>query len=171
MFLKVFIIVVALPFLTSAISTKRDDLGVLIHLGKRQSLSKPDGTFDLDKAIAQTVAVRNKHRQNLINLERNVGRKAFNEVEAFLLHCMLCLSLFCVFFQGAEIKPLAVLPQYHQKRQANPLTDQGDGAEWTGPISIGSPSQNFTIDFDSTSSRWIIHLSNILFAVFTSRFL
>ena|SRR5271170_5485064 len=87
MFLKVFIVVVALPFLTSAIPTKRDDSGVLIHLGKRQSLSKPDGTFDLDKAIAHTVAVRNKHRQNLINLERNVGGKAFNEVEAFLLHC------------------------------------------------------------------------------------
>jgi cathepsin D len=166
MFLKVFIVAVALPFLTSAISTKRDDLGGLIHLGKRQSLSKPDGTFDLDKAIAHTVAVRNKHRQNLINLERNVGRKAFNKVEAFLLHCMLCLSSFCVSFQGAEIKPLAVLPQYHQKRQANPLTDQQSDTEWTGPISIGSPSQQFIIDFDSRFSHWIIHLSDLLFALF-----
>ena len=77
-----------------------------------------------------------KYRQNLINLERNKGREAFNE--------------------GAEIKPLAVVPASIQKRQRESLTDQNDDVEWTGSISIGSNNQAFVIDFDTGSSDlWV----------------
>ena len=60
--------------------------GVGIPLARRSGLTRPDGVFDLEKAIQMTVYTANKHRQNLINLERNKGREAFNEVS-----CYLCL--------------------------------------------------------------------------------
>jgi cathepsin D len=44
-----------------------------IALPKRSTLTKADGTFDYDKAVAQGVATQNKHRQNLINLKSNTG--------------------------------------------------------------------------------------------------
>lgn len=79
-----------------------------------------------------------KHRQNLINLERNVGRMAFNP--------------------GAEIKPLATLPPF-VKRQGLSLTDQND-REWTGPVSIGSNDQTFVIHFDTGSSDFWVPNAN-----------
>lgn len=58
--------------------------GTVIPLPKRASLTTSDGVFDWDKAILQTVATQNKHRQNLINLKKNKGAAAFNEVHAFI---------------------------------------------------------------------------------------
>ncbi|KAF9058356.1 aspartic peptidase domain-containing protein [Rhodocollybia butyracea] len=37
------------------------------------SITKPDRSFDLDKALAKGIALRNKYRQNLINFQRNTG--------------------------------------------------------------------------------------------------
>ena len=77
-----------------------------------------------------------KHRANLINLEKNVGAHVFNE--------------------GAEIKPLAVLPEHLAKRQSESLTDEDSDTEWAGKISVGTPAQKFLIDFDTGSSDlWI----------------
>jgi cathepsin D len=50
--------------------------------------------------------------------------------------------------------PLATLPasvqERMEKRQSEVLTDENSDAEWAGTISIGTPAQNFLIDFDST---------------------
>ena len=70
--------------------TKKSTSGIAIPFKKRTSLTTSEGVFDHDAAIAQLVTVKNKHRQNLINLEKNKGRAAFKEV------CSRRLSLFSV---------------------------------------------------------------------------
>lgn len=88
-------------------------------------------------SLIRILVALSKHRQNLINLESNRGREAFNA--------------------GAEIKEVAVLPEHLAKRQSSePLTDQNQDTEWTGSVSIGSNNQKFVIDFDTGSSDlWV----------------
>ncbi|KAK6974365.1 acid protease [Favolaschia claudopus] len=114
--------------------------GTTIPLGKRSSLTREDGVFDHDKAIASTIFTLNKHRSNLINLQKNEGAHVFNA--------------------GAYIHPLKTIPidveARMQKRQSEALTDEEDDLEWAGSISVGTPGQKFLIDFDTGSADlWI----------------
>ncbi|KAJ7584093.1 acid protease [Mycena floridula] len=122
------------PVASSDDAPVKRNKGTAIPLRRRSALTRPDGVFDLDKAIIQTVLTKNKHRQNLINLKKNTGNQTINEV--------------------------AVIPEglvsRMEKRQAEPLTDEEDDLEWAGTISIGTPAQKFLIDFDTGSADlWI----------------
>ncbi|KAF8346112.1 acid protease [Amanita rubescens] len=47
-----------------------------VPLRGRTSLTRENGVFDYNKALRDITSAKNKHRQNLINLERNLGREA-----------------------------------------------------------------------------------------------
>ncbi|KAF9077443.1 hypothetical protein BDP27DRAFT_1312441 [Rhodocollybia butyracea] len=88
-------------------------VGVVVF-NNRDTLIKPDGCFDFDRAIAEGVALRNKYRQNMINFQKNTGHLP----------------------PGWEIKPLATVPPDVQDRlakrrhaEAEALTNQGGKKE------------------------------------------
>ncbi|KAJ7584095.1 acid protease [Mycena floridula] len=130
-----FLLLLYIVHLVTASSIPR---GTSVRFRRRKGLTKTNGVFDEDRARAEIVYTKNKHRQNLINLQRNTGSLQ----------------------KGQEIKELAVLPvslqsRILEKRQAESLTDQNE-TEWTGPTSIGTPVQNFIVDFDTGSSDlWV----------------
>ncbi|TFK91595.1 acid protease [Polyporus arcularius HHB13444] len=138
MFIKSSLITLALVMSASA-TPLVGGLGTAVAIEKRNTLTKDDGSFDHTGALEQVVRDSNKHRRNLLNLERNEGVQAFNE--------------------GAHIRPVANLTTSltgHAARQAESLTDEGNDVYWAGPISIGSNKQPFYIDFDTGSSDlWV----------------
>ncbi|KAL0576810.1 hypothetical protein V5O48_005180 [Marasmius crinis-equi] len=147
MFCKTSMLVVALALVAAAspvANVKRSE-GTAIPLRKRKTLTKVNGVFDLESYIQQTVFTKNKHRQNLMNLKTNKG--------------FLKRTYGGCFLKGMEIKLLAAMPQDVEntlaKRQSEALNDQ-DEVDWAGPITIGTPGQQFTIDFDTGSADlWI----------------
>ncbi|KAI0764403.1 acid protease [Trametes elegans] len=134
MFVKANLVALALSLSTIA-SPVIEGLGARVPFERRSGMTTDDGWFDHKRAAQQVVWDRNKHRQNMINLERNVGREAFNE--------------------GAQILPLANYSAPPEKRQSEKLTDEGE-VYWAGPISIGTPAESFLIDFDTGSADlWV----------------
>lgn len=133
MFSKAILLTVALALIAEASPVTRDT-GIRIPLQKKapQTLKRADGTFDSERYAAQRARVQNKHRQNLINLQANKGSLP----------------------EGMFIPDVA--PISKRAMAALPLTDQSNGEEWTGTVSIGTPASQFTIDFDTGSADlWV----------------
>ncbi|KAJ3852629.1 acid protease [Lentinula lateritia] len=129
---------ITLATLATATLMQPRQAGGPIALPKRSSFTKSDGTFDYDKAVTQTVASKNKHRQNLINLPNNTSSLP----------------------QGFAIKALASLPSSVEaslkKRQAETLTDEEEDKEWTGKHFSSSTSSkesgSFSIEYGDGST-------------------
>ncbi|KAI0820452.1 acid protease [Trametes gibbosa] len=131
MFCKTALLTAALALLATA-SPLTQERGTPIALSKRGSLTHANGTLDSEKFAAARAKLHGKYQQNLVNLERNLGTEKFKEL-----------------YPGVDTAALA-------KRAGVPLTDQQDGLEWTGAVTVGTPAQSFVVDFDTGSSDlWI----------------
>ncbi|TFK89785.1 acid protease [Polyporus arcularius HHB13444] len=112
--------------------------GGSVALNERRTLTDDDGWFNHETAARQVARDHNKHRNNLINLEKNHGREAFN--------------------QGADILPPMDFTSNlsNQKRQAESLTNEANDQYWAGSINIGNPGASFLVNFDTGSADlWV----------------
>ncbi|RPD82588.1 acid protease [Lentinus tigrinus ALCF2SS1-7] len=112
--------------------------GGSVPLTQRRSCTNDDGWFDHGMAAERVARDHNKHRNNLINLQKNCGREAFNE--------------------GANILPPMDFTSglQNKKRQSESLVDEDNDEYWAGRLSIGNPGESFLVNFDTGSADlWV----------------
>ncbi|KAL1708489.1 aspartic peptidase domain-containing protein [Schizophyllum commune] len=124
-----------------SLPSREEPAGMSIPLSKRSFLTKENGVFDSDRAIALSVRTHNKHQQNLANLLANVGEDVFGGL-------------------GRFIHPKSSLPAHVKRnlesRQAVSMEPIDGEVAWQGNVSIGTPPQSFRIDFDTGSADlWV----------------
>ncbi|KAG6373237.1 Asp-domain-containing protein [Boletus reticuloceps] len=97
-------------------------IGMAIPITKRSSLVNADKSVDFDALKSHVAAGKAKIRQGFTTYEKNTGMKHPSDVG------------------GVE-----------RRGAGEPLTDD-QSQLWYGSISVGTPAQSFTVDFDTGSS-------------------
>lgn len=85
-----------------------------IPLGKRNTLTRDDGTFDAEKAVHSAFMTKSKYEQNLLNFRCNMGVALPGEVRLYVLQFLVLIA----FFFRMESTPLAM---FHVRRKGTGL--------------------------------------------------
>ena len=126
-----------------------------IPLGKRNTLTRDDGTFDTVKAVHSASRTKSKHEQNLLNFQRNIiGAALSGDVRIIFYNSHSRLDRY--LHQNAVA---SIADSSQSKTGSEPLTDHGN-AEWTGRTAIGNPGQPFDVQIDTGSSDLWVPLFN-----------
>lgn len=126
-----------------------------IPLGRRNTLTRDDGTFDAEKAVHSALMTKSKHEQNLLNFRRNVPDKVLPGVVRYTLSDPYPRRN--VYHPQNTVNSLS-----HVSRSeahgigSEQLTVQNQNSEFIGQVFIGTPRHPFAIDFDTGSSDlWV----------------
>ena len=126
-----------------------------VSLGKRNVLTRDDGTFNAEEAVRSTSRTKNKHEQNLRNFQHNICCVALSrEVRSICYNSHPRLDR---YLPQNIVTSESIAHGSHPKTGSEPLTNQLNGSEYTGLVSIGTPKvQSFNVQIDTGSSDlWI----------------
>ncbi|GAA5892158.1 hypothetical protein JCM6882_005713 [Rhodosporidiobolus microsporus] len=125
-----------------AITAKLPVVGLSIPLSSSKQgvpITKEDGTVNVDALQRQLTLVRAKYQTTIANYLRNTGEKLGEILE-----------------QMSNTSSRAMSTSSPQKRQAEAIYNYGNDLLWAGRVSLGTPTQDFTIMFDTGSSDfWV----------------